>query len=237
MTDELPPNAAPAPAAPEPQTGQPVPQQPSLVDFAVGGDLFKIDARLAAMLAQDPGVPSAQPAYAPQPAQYAPAPQAPAEPPLHELIFRDPQTAINRIRDDIRTELRTEYQRDQVQRSFWNDLYATDPELRRVPRQFVDTVIMESQRQLDGLPTEAGLRRVSQLVRERLASFSNLGQNAAQPNPPSPFPVSTGADAGGSVDRNAPPVGEADPGEPQTLSALIRQRRAQKMQGPRPPQS
>lgn len=222
--DEQNPIPAPTPVAPTPpQSGQP---EPAFVDFAVGGEVYKLDARLAARLAQDTNTPSA---YAPpaQPAhmqpQVAQAPQQ-AEPELHELIFRDPRTAINRIKDDLRAEMTAAYRQEQATQNFWSSLYRTDESMRRVPREFVNAVVMENQRAFAGLPDEIAIKRVADLVKERIASFSGLGQNTQQQVP-------TSYADGGSTPAPAPAAPEPEGGEPQTLSELIRQKREARRKG------
>lgn len=205
------PAPAPAPAAPEPQ----------FVDFAVEGEVYKLDARLAARLAKDAATP---PAYAPPQAPTPTPAPAQTEAELHELLFRDPKTAINRIKDEVRQEIFTAYHQEQATQRFWNGLYGADDSMRRVPREFINAVVMENQRAFAGLPDDVAIKRVASLVKERIASFSGLGQNTQQPVP------SSYAD-GGSTPAPAPAAPEPEGGEPQTLSELIRQKREARRKG------
>lgn len=211
----------PAPAPTPAQTGQP---QQQFVPFVVDGETYQLDARLAERLAREPSTP---PAY-PQPQQPAYQPQPAPEPALHELLFRDPQTAIQRIKDDMRQEIFTAYRQEQAQQNFWSNLYRTDENMRRVPREFVNSVVLENQRALSGLPDDIGIARVAQLVKERIAAITGIGQNTQSPQP------STLADGGSSVPPPGEPVDTPDPAEPQTLSALIRQKKMQRRQGMSP---
>lgn len=209
--------------APAPQTGQP--EQAQFVPFVVDGQTYQLDARLAERLAREPSTP---PAY-PQPQQPAyMQPQVAQEPELHELLFRDPKMAIQRIKDDMRQEIFTAYRQEQATQNFWSNLYRTDESMRRVPRGFIDSVVMENQRALAGLPDEVGIARVAQLVKERIAGITGIGQNTQNPQP------STLADGGSSVTPPGEPVDTPDPSEPQTLSALIRQKRLTRRQGMSP---
>lgn len=230
MTDELPPQSTPPVAAPEPapvQTGQP---QPDLVDFAVDGEVYKLDARLARRLAADVATPPAQPQYTPQP-QYQQPQQAPA-PDLADLLFRDPRTAITRLKDEVRTEILQEYQREKTQENFWSGLYRQDNNLRQIPREFINGVVVENQRMFQGLSDEQALGRVAQLVKEKIASFARLGQNTqpAAPTPP------TYAD-GGATPAPAPQPQEGEDGMPQTISQVLRQKQEARRRGGMSPQS
>jgi hypothetical protein len=126
-----------------------------------------------------------------------------------------------------------EYQREKVQESFWGGLYRQDDNLRRVPREFVNAVVFENQRALQGLTDEQALGRVAQLVREKIASFSSLGQNTqpAAPTPP------TYADGGATPAPAPQKPQEGEDGMPQTISQVLRQKQEARRRGGMSPQS
>ncbi len=213
-TQQVPP---PTPA----QTGQPAPAPgPQFVPFVVDGETYQLDSRLADRLAREQSTP---PAYAPQPQQqWQPAQQQapqPQEPNLEDLMFRNPREFLRTYRDEIKREIFTEYQREQTEQKFWNTLYQTDASMRQVPREFVNSIVVQNQRALAGLTDDQAMQRVSSLVKERIANVLGLGQNTQQPAPASY------ADGGSSPGQAPQSAAAPTPGEPQTLSQALKSRR------------
>lgn len=219
-TDALPPEVqaqtplpAPTPPPPAPAAPPPAAPPPDLVPLNIGGQTYRIERGLADLLNQQQAAPPPPPPSATPPA-----------PDLNTLWYTNPAEAARLIREQIAGDLRQEYQRDMVEREFWSGLHNVAPELRSIPRQFVQDVIQRRSGSLRGLPDIEGMQRIRAFVQEEvLAMQSAFGQ--AQPTPPQPPAF---ADTG-SAAPVAPVAQGAEPSEdqqPLRLSDIIRQRRA-----------
>lgn len=155
--------------------------------------------------------------------------------PIETQIFTDPKTALTRLRQEIRQELTTEYQQAEGKRKFWERFYRSHTDLNPDDDQaFVEATYAQHQAELEAAWQSQGqskaMDRLADLTREAILRTAKRFQPAetVQEVPARPTVVESGGNGRRTV---AAPVA---PEKPQTLSQIIRERRA-KQRGEKAP--
>lgn len=110
--------------------------------------------------------------------------QPPAEPKIREepkktdwdnLMFTKPAEAVDQIKkeakDELREEMRAEYNRDQGTRKFWADFYTANPDLKE-DDDLVQLVLSGQMSQLANIPVSQAIKKLGDLTRERILRYA-----------------------------------------------------------------
>lgn len=143
------------------------------------------------------------------------------EPDWERLLFENPNEALRlhgeRVREQVRSELQTEYQRDQGTQRFWTDFYKKNPDLEE-DRDLVELTLNSNLSNLANLPVAEAIEQLADLTRQRILRYSGGGQQKSRQKKP----VVEGAES----PKPKPPKNE----EPNvtSLSDLIKARKAKR---------
>lgn len=155
----------------------------------------------------------AEAAIRPQPAQ-------PAEPDINTLWFENPQAAYQKIKQDVREEITSDYRRDQALRSFWDGFYRGNDDLRE-DAWVAETVFRDNFQDLADMPTSKAQEKLADLTREKILRLTRKAKTEI-----------TRAPMLESASGDRPPRPQRDEDEddgPKTMGELIAQRRARRM--------
>lgn len=158
----------------------------------------------------------------PQHGDTPPAATEDEEEPLETQIFTNPKKALDRIRDQLRTEIGGEIRSTQAFEEFWKEFYAHPDHKDTIKRSRDHSVVVQVYRDnwstLGELPTSAAIVKGGELVKQRIMQIVRAyAPGAKDPN---------GTELPGSSQpgkSNPPPP--APSGEPSSLSGLLDQRR------------
>lgn len=149
----------------------------------------------------------------------SPTPEPQPEDNWEDLWFSDPAKAVERLKTDIRTELTGEYQRERALEKWWGDFDRENPQLAD-KRWLTQAVMNEEWDEIKDLSPTAGRRKLAELTKERIMGL-------APQTPRQPDDTATLEGGGSGPDLR---VVNAGSDTPQTLSAAIRAKAAQRVQ-------
>lgn len=135
-------------------------------------------------------------------------------------LFQDPKGALKKygkiVGDQIRKDMRTEYQKDQSHKDFWKDFYASNKDLKD-DHDLVESTMGKHMSELANLPVSEAIAKLGTLTRGRISRYSQRGSSKTR------RVVSEGAEAPTREDRNRQPAEERL--TVKTMSELINRRR------------
>lgn len=213
--------AAPLPSPEQAAAALPVaPAATEVVEYNLGGKVFKVDPELARHLA------AREAAFVPPPPP--PPPVAAQEDPdaeLDNLWYTNPREAARRIRDSVKTEIYREYQVEQSQRQFWGKFYSDNPDLAKAD-SFVRATLNQYAQMLAPMDVATGQAKLAELTRTSLlAATQGFRQNVPAAAPAlAESPSTPGARPSAQA---AEPVEKA----PMSLSETLRARRQARRAG------
>lgn len=152
-------------------------------------------------------------------AQSQPAPEPPAEPEddFDAAFWENPRAVIDKVKEDIRKEVREEYQKDQEARSFWADFNRENPNLAS-HTHIVQAVMNNHWSDVKDLSGKAARDKVAELTKEEIMGIGIRPQ--AQPD-------ETTTLEGASYD-NVTPIPQSQSDGPKSLTETLRLRQQQK---------
>lgn len=105
-----------------------------------------------------------------------PAAEEEEEPDWENLIFTDPKKALDmrdeRVRRQVTSELRGEYQREQSTARFWNDFYKANDDLKG-DKDIVEMILNKNFSDLANVPIDQAMKKLADLTRQRVMKYSN----------------------------------------------------------------
>jgi|SRR6185312_15402315 len=129
--------------------------------------------------------------------QPAAAPQAPAEPQPHELIFENPERALKLVEDRAAERIRNEQKQVEETKNRWNDFYTKHPDLRG--KEFlVDSVLNRelARGTFNGMSVDQGMPILATKAREEVQKIVNAANGGqALPRGPAVVAGTTGGQA------------------------------------------
>lgn len=139
-----------------------------------------------------------------------------------KMLFEDTDNAVEALRKEIKeeviTEVRGQYQQDTGEKEFWNDFWATNPDLKKAEDDDIARITLQrNYTALGDLPVSEAIKKLGELTRERILKYT--GGKKKEPNPKEKAQT----EAGGEKKPN-PPAPQDD--KIVSLSDLIRARRA-----------
>lgn len=148
---------------------------PTPTKVKIGGQEFEVDADLAAAIAaqQDEFEEQMQSARTPTP---TPAPKGgkKAEDEEYDFaigIFTEPDVAIQKLREQILTQVRGEYAQAEGQKTFWKGFYKANPDLKDA-EVLVEAVMNKNWASLKDIPAEKAAEKLAKLSREAAAKLT-----------------------------------------------------------------
>lgn len=137
-----------------------------------------------------------------------------------EELFKNPKQALKRygeiVGEQIRSDMRSEYQKDQSSKDFWKDFYAANRDLKD-DHDLVESTMGKHMSDLANLPVSEAIRKLGDLTRGRISRYSQRGSSKTR------RVVSEGAEAPTREARRQP-AGE-ERLTVKSMSELINQRR------------
>lgn len=135
-------------------------------------------------------------------------------------FYADPKSAVEKIKDVVRKELRAEYTQDMGRREFWNKFYQKHPDLE-TSADLVQSILAANMSSLANKSIPDAIKDLSALTRARIASYiQGQGKNTRRTN------RAQAEGAGPPAQRRSAQVEDDAP--PQTLGNLIRGRAAKR---------
>jgi len=105
-------------------------------------------------------------------------PKEPAEKPktsYKDLIFTDPDKAVEQIQreavEQATTQLRSQYERDQGQKKFWDGFYEKHKDLKE-DKDLVELTLNSNLPTLANIPVDDAMKKLADLTRERIIRYS-----------------------------------------------------------------
>ena len=202
--------------------------EPELVSVFVGGKTVKVSQDVAEAL-------EAERAAMNKPKEpVEPSRRDDDEDDIDDLIWTDPKEYRRRIAEDIKTELRQEYDKDQSEKSFWDGFYSENPELKE-DDAIVQAVLNKNMPSLGDLPVAEAKKRLAELTQQQILSIAQRhGGGKRQKNKSATL-------EGGQISDKMPSDGGKKPkdvvtgeGLPKSLGEAIKQRRLQRARANRP---
>lgn len=200
----------------------PVPA-PSKTKVSIGGQEFEVDSDLAGAISafqEEVRVQISSAAPAPTPAPSTKKQQADEPYDYATGIFVEPEVALARLREEIKAEMRAEYQADKGQKEFWSDFYKSNPDLKDMDF-LTEAVLNKNYARLKDMEVEKAGKELAKLTREA-ASKIGVGRKKDDVEEPSRAVVE-----GASHPAPKHNVQNTEPGVT-SLSDVIKQRQAAK---------
>lgn len=131
--------------------------------------------------------------------QEAPKPQEPDNfyEKIDERLFQDPKAVLKEIEEraveKAKKELGASYQKDQGERTFWNEFYQKHPDLRD-DDDIVKATLQGQMSKLGALPVSEAITALAGLTRDRISRYSKTPrqrpkvEGASPPSPKAPDP-------------------------------------------------
>lgn len=129
------------------------------------------------------------------PAPVVTQPAAPKKMPLHQLMFEDPEAALNELRSEIKQEMRNETATNDFKKNTWDNFYGQNKDLKGL-EDVVELVMAKNADRIKNLSVEEGLKFVAAQARSRVANIrgsANLGERVN--DGPAPVAGATGTPA------------------------------------------
>lgn len=143
--------------------------------------------------------------------------KAPEGPGVDELLFTDPKKAIERLRGEIKEEVRREQGQKDAERKFWADFYEENPDLRNAER-IVQSVVREKWEDVSILPVADARKVLAQETRGIIDKVSGGGGTRTE----LPRTSASSLPASGGT----PPAVPVVQGEPENFMAQLKKHQA-----------
>lgn len=143
-------------------------------------------------------------------------------------MFTDPKGFLKKFADKLRKkitkELTNNYRADQSSKDFWGSFYGEYPELKQYKKQ-VEAVLEDKMREIGNLSVEEGMKKLADYTRAELLKIAKQFGRA---------PTRKDHTEGGGSNRSQQDEEETDQEEeddniPKTLSALLKQRKKNRL--------
>jgi len=147
---------------------------------------------------------------------------APQAKPYSQLLFEDPDGAVQRIQREVEQRIEGKYIQEKKLEQFWNKFYRSNKDLDRDDDDFiVKAVLNENLNSLANMPEDEAASRLADLSRRQILKYSGKNKDQTDEEPISRARVES---------ASRPSARPAQPREqgPTTLTDLIKQRQRQR---------
>lgn len=97
------------------------------------------------------------------------------EPDWDKLLYDNPREAMrlhgDRIANKVKTELTTQYQREQGQKIFWDRFYEKNKDLKD-DQDLVETTLKSNLNDLANIPVDDAMKKLADLTRDRIMRYA-----------------------------------------------------------------